>query len=363
LQSFPDLRQPPAEIFGAALSDPSIRRVGLYTSAEHAEAAECYMRVNNLRSKAHLEVMDVLPSLADIGDPGVVPLFMDSAINPTLNDRFFRNPDRVSFVDHQYVPHATHASPEIKTIGTTAHGLAAVNAVHVGSNLPWLQRCRAKALKAVCGAAMHSPMDMRSTLHSSGVEKIRIHALGPKGTNIQQVADQYVQLHGIGAKAEVIVHERGVEPMEYAEIAAKERMEGVLPLHIECAVYYHMAALYRKRANELVFADHHEMKLDTMQLAAQSSLPESRPLRLASHPSPVGLVHRWIESGDAVHIKASSNADAAAKVAEGGADCCITTESARRAHALQQLHSFGAPTMLFTLGTPCDTVDLERLRT
>lgn len=326
------------------------------------QAAEIYARIVGIEGKCKLKAHDVLPhdEITDLRADGVVPLFMNTALNSNLRHRFFGNPGVVGFADHQYVPsQSEHASPELATIGTTEHGLGILSAHASHADLQGLQRERNERMHALLGPDMFTHIDMRDLLQSPKARSVRIHALGPQGTNIQQVADQYVELHGLQDRATVVVHDRGVEPMQYAELAAREMEDGVLPLHIECAVYYGMRDLYQQRMQELVFADHHYMPLDSMQLAARGALPDQEMLRLASHPSPIGLVDPWLQAGVAQHQKASSNSDAAAQVVDGNADACITTESGRVQYNLQQIQDFGRPMMIFTLGTPYDADTLR----
>jgi hypothetical protein len=189
-------------------------------------------------------------------------------------------------------------------------------------------------------------------VRSPAVREVRLHALGPAGTNIAQACEHFIVREGIADKTTLIVHDRKIEPREYAAIARSEVRPGVLPLHVECAVYYGLRDLYDERPDEVIFASQLYMPLDTMQLACRDlrGLDARRgSLVIASHPSPLGLVKPLFAAGVVVHRHASSNADAAAMVRLGDADLCITTEAAGRRHGLHTLHRFGSPTMLFTI--------------
>lgn len=362
LRSFPSINQPQPEAFGAALSHPSIREVVCFSEPEREEGAQLYGDVLGIRNKLTIVVCDGIPydEIAAIRTKGILPIFLDSAINPDLKSRFFRNPSVMGFVDHHYVRARDGLSSlELQTVGATEHGLQSLSLDHEAP-LRLLQKERSRQIKHVIGEDVFTYLDLREALRSSHVSHIRMHALGPAGTNIHQASERYIARHGLTEKTELIVHDRGIEPPEYAECAAREKEEGVLPLHMECAVYYGMRELFCKRMHEAVFADHEYMPLDEMQLAANNHSPKNDEiLKLASHPSPVDLVHPWLRSGTVQHQKASSNADAALQVCDGVADVCITTESARRLYGLEKIHSFGSPMMVFTVGTPYSTEELR----
>ncbi len=331
-----------------------MREVVCYAEEWNKEAAQCYARMVGITGKTRMElVRDGLPyeEIAEMREAGMIPLVVDNAINPALKDRFFGNPQIAHFVDHTYLPGGKHESPVLHTIGTTSHGLSMLG--DLGErNLSAMQEGRSAAQRRILGAQALTYVDMERILHSPQWKHIRLHALGPRGTNIVQASEQYLASKGIGPnRGEVVVHPTGIEPMEYAELAAKEAQDrGVLPLHMECAVYYREADLYRDRMREVVFADHHYMPLDEMQLAARQG--ENEGTVIASHPSPVPLLNPLLHGGYATYQKATSNASAAEAVAAHQADLCITTESGRRRSGLEKIHSFGSPMMIFTIGTP-----------
>lgn len=364
LRSFRDAPQPAPEAFGAALRDPRVREVVLHCEDATEEGARLYARIQGISGKMRrVLVKDGLPGDAALSAdaPGVVPLFVDSAVNPDLNRRFFRRPEAIAFADYSYVPSPGHASPELQVVGTTPNGLETVAPIAAGLDARSLARLRDERSHRLLGG-MITPEEVRTILRSTSA-RIRLHALGPSGTNIERAAKEYIDALGIRDKADVVVHGRGVEPMRYAEIAAAEAADGIIPLHMECAVYYDMARLYRERVRELVFADHHYMKLDAMQLAADPDRLEDvlslQTAVIASHPSPRNLVDALTETGAGDYLKASSNAAAADMVLGGEADLCITTEEARRQRGLRELHRFGSPPMVFTVATPYDA---DRLR-
>ncbi|MBI3618593.1 hypothetical protein HY213_00990 [Candidatus Peregrinibacteria bacterium] len=372
LHSFSSRRQPQAEVFGAMLADPGLREIVAFCEEETIAGARLYAGVHDVRSKFRCELLYGTPpadAAREVRSPGIMPLHVDSAMNPQLKDRFFRRPhsDTIHFIDHQYVPRSDHASPALLTVGTTNHGLDMLPQEPAVIDIDALVERRSRMIKSLVSPAVVTNADIRALLRSEATRLVRIHVLGPVGTNCAQASNQYVDRLGIRRKSNMTVHPMGVEPMEYAEMAKQEQRPGVVPLHMECAVFYGMAKLDGARPHEIVTADHHDMPLDEMQLATHgghsAELSSAHPLILASHPSPLSLVGPWIDR-ELVHWeKASSNQVAAEMVQDGKADVCITTESGRRLCQLKQQHLFGHPNMTFTLGTPLSPHEVRsRLR-
>jgi hypothetical protein len=376
LSSFPTGTQPEPEQFGHALRHPDVRTLHCVCEPQNREAAEIYARVLGIRSKLQVtEVSGGIPyeALADEDAHGVVPLFIDSATNPDLPKRYFGTPRVASFVDHQYIRDPGGADAlTLRTIGTTAHGLRQTEASSTRPTTAVLERERSESMKAVMGSDIVTNHDLRQILASPAVEHVRLHALGPQGTNIAQASELYLRNLGIAGKSDLTVHPRGITPIQYAELAAAEKRAGTVPLHMECAVYFGMPKLYQDRVRErmeLLFADHQYMPLDEMQLAALGDVESNghRP-RVATHGSPKPLMQPWIAGQDpyAEWVDATSNAAAADMVRNREVEYCITTESGRIGTRDQQeltkIHSFGSPMMVFTLGTPYTQAELRSLR-
>lgn len=355
------------EEFGSVISKRRdlVSEVVCFSEPGETEKAEVYSEVIG-REFRHETAEDPLQAAREVDQEGVVPLVLTSAIDPELKEKFFRNPDFGKlFADHNYVLDEEHAGLLLNLVGTTRHGLERLKLANVGKrkeDLPKLIAERSEKIKEVLGKDVFTYADLRKALQSLEGQQIRVHALGPDGTNISQVAREYVYKHAIQDQSEILIHPRGVEPFEYAEQARQEKEQGLSPLHIECAVFYGMRDLYEQRKDENVFADHHYMALDEMQIASKMDWEDilgRDSLRIASHPSPKSLMADWFESGRAEWIKATSNSAAADMVANDEVDACITTEKGREASALRKKFSFGSPTMIFTLGTPLDKADLE----
>lgn len=370
-QAFPPLAMfqescpPPAEIFGAMLRETSDLSVACFHRKNEGIAAHQYADVAGIRHRTRVLLSeDPLREAREVTGSKIIPLFIDSAIDPELRERFFQNPDLAYFVDHQYTMVPNHESRVLHTIGTTRHGLETLGEWRGGWNIEGAERKRARGIEQAQGPVF-TYLELRRLLHPQKFRKVILHGLGPSGTNISQACVEYASQRHLPQSA-VTIHERGVEPRAYAEIAAQEVGDGVLPLHMECAVYYEMRRLFSERPKEMVFADHHYMNLDDMQLATRRGswgvLQEHTPLRLASHPSPLPLMKKWLDEGLAEYVKAPSNSAAAEMVASSAADICITTDSGRRLSELEQVHLFGTPQMIFTIGTPLTEKDLREYR-
>lgn len=371
LGKFSERGQPPPEVFGAGLQAPHVKEVVAYCEEDLAEAAERYARVVGIGRKTRLEILQkgTMPREAalELRGEGRVPLIIDSATNSGLHERFFTNPDpNVHYlVDHHYRSDPSGGDRlHLVTVGTTVHGLDQANADSAASDQICLaEQERNVAMGEDLGKEAVHYHDFRRILRSSG-KKFRLHALGPEGTNIAQVSRQYAAAYG-PQDSEIIVHPAGVEPVQYSQIAHDEASETVLPGHTECAVYYHMGKLYSERELEQIFADHRHMPLIPMVLGTRDSAAEllgKTSLRFSSHPSPRPLVQAQLDSGKFVYEKATSNAVAAEEVAHSKADICITTRQALQNNGLIELHNFGSPNMLFTVGTPLTSAQLRSLR-
>jgi hypothetical protein len=372
LSSFPDIRQPPPELFGSLLRSEAVTAVPIVAERKNLRAAELYAEILDIRRKMRLIEVDdgVLPSEAALEEEGsgVFPLFIDSAINPTLKDRFFENPSMAEiayFVDHQYTPRAGHASPELHTVGTTVQGLRMLPDYSNANGAVGLAvRERAGRMRAVLGDDVLPYEDFRAILRSPAVRAVDFHALGPAGTNIARASSLYLEKHDLFLRSHHEIHSAGVEPPQYAEAAARSKRPGIVPLHMECAVYYGMQKLDADRPHETTFADHEYMPLIAMQLASPDptlkELGRRESVRIASHPSPLPLIHSLLDDGLPVtYVKASSNSAAAQMVERGEADACITTETARQTSRLHLNRLFGSPAMIFTVATPLNREELR----
>jgi len=352
--SFPERSNLLGEAFGAALAhserpvvcfcEPSTEAVAYdylkLVGCQSARVASCWGGLEHERLESSV--------LRD-----EVPIFLMAATDRRLKGRFFHRPRLLMFSDHHYYPVANHESPGFFVIGTTRAGADHLKQVSERAVMEHRTR-RGEALRQQSHGRLVGPDRFGDVLRSPAVRQIRIHGLGPEGTNIARCCHWVVHKEGVGHKAVVIIHGRKVDPIEYAEIAGREAAEGILPLHVECAVYFALGELFDRRPGEVVFANHYYLPLDEMQLAARTLFDPATVcygrLRVASHPSPVGLVTPLLDRRILVNVTASSNSDAAEMVRLGEADVCLTTEAGARLSGLVTLHRFGSPIMLFTVG-------------
>ena len=193
--------------------------------------------------------------------------------------------------------------------------------------------------------AQQDNLKLRRLLTSEAIAQVSFYALGPEGTNISQASRAWATKCGIMGKSNFYLCST---PEQSVALARTVTDGSTLPLFVTCAVYNRLAELYFTNTDCNAFLGHHYMKLDDMQLAAREStsrIPENWVI--ASHPSPQHLVSGLKNR----LLLVASNAVAAEMCAQSAVQACITTESARKLHGLQTIHSFGSPTMLFLFGT------------
>ncbi|MFD3522127.1 bacilysin biosynthesis protein BacA [Streptomyces sp. NPDC058653] len=168
--------------------------------------------------------------------------------------------------------------------------------------------------------------------------QLRVHTLGPTGTNCEAAAHYYLQ-------------ERGYKPGNVVLYDTLESaVDGVMAspddsVLLGCVVY--------PKLNEIVFRN-----LGSMSLHECFMMPTHRmvfaardrsPIRtVLSHPAPIGLIE---DRGYDVRF-VTSNAAAALECSTGGADACITTSVAAEANHLGILEDFGPVQMGFSIHTP-----------
>lgn len=364
----------------------------LFASEESLEAALVYREIIGKRGGKRQRDFQIFTDRNPIKhvtyldqDPEVIPLVIYDATDPALFERMFADGPRFGqlLMGHVYIPTPDHQSPSVHVIGISNKGLDILSQQKIQPDeslieegvLRIVQEGMASRRKEVLAGGDENILtndDFKAILKSSSVHRIVAHALGPKGTNISQAMIQYIESLGVERKTDLIIHPGGVEPRAYADQALEEVEEGVVPIHMECAVYYDMDPLFRERAGEVVFADHHYMPLDVMQLASKKPIEElaaSGVIRIATHPTPRPLISPWenVNPKRAEHIKATSNAEAAQMVLAGEADACITTASSlnqerAQTEGLVSRHVFGSPMMFFTIATPLNQAQLQSYR-
>lgn len=199
-----------------------------------------------------------------------------------------------------------------------------------------------------------------SVLQSPVINKIRCFALGPKGTNIGQACQKWVQNTGIDDKT---IIEFGETPEKCLEMARQVQSLDEVAFFWTCAVYYNLFKLFFENPDTLPFFVSYVMLLDEMQLATRQDLVGRvqngqlpKEWKIASHPSPAPLVRNL---GCQV-VLVNSNAAAAKSCSAGEIEACITTEAARKIHNLTQLHSFGSPPMVFFGGITAHGAEVIR---
>lgn len=342
------------------------RPIACFTYPENAGYARDYGKIigkgqNNFQVAA---VDNPMEEASRLRTPDVIPLVVHSATDRALFERMFADGPRFGqlLMGQLYRETPDHESPSLYVIGVANQGLDIIGKSPT-VNDPTVTQKIALRRREILGNGNVDNEEFRDILKSSSVDKIIAHTLGPKGTNISQAMEQYIKSLSVEGKTEFIVHPKGVEPRVYAEMALKQVKDGVIPIHMECAVYYEMGALFDERPKEVVFADHHYMMLDAMQLASVKELEElavGGHMRIATHPTPRPIISGWEKQGVAQWIKATSNSAAAEMVMSGEADACITTGSSLAGKdRLVSRHMIGSPWMIFTIGTSLNQEQLK----
>lgn len=276
-----------------------------------------------------------------------LPLFITSATDPTLAERFFKNPDVQGFFGEHWTPTEIkgHRNQLLHLSGTTQNGLNRLMQ-HTNSKV-WKTLDHQNNLQRI----------FRQAMRSKKCRKIIMHALWPEGTNIAQVARQYIEKHELDGKTELIIHPSGIEPQTYSEIAAEQKQEWIIPVHIECAVFYGMNDLFLNRSEkwEVAIADTHHMLLDNMQLVKRVGEEFPETPKILSHPSPRFLTD-WMSH---VWERAPSNSSALENLLGGAGHGAITTASAQRKLWWEVAFEFWSPNMVFTFGTPLSAEELK----
>ncbi|GHE79549.1 hypothetical protein GCM10018785_54610 [Streptomyces longispororuber] len=182
---------------------------------------------------------------------------------------------------------------------------------------------------------------MKGTPVSSNDRNLKVHTLGPTGTNCEAAAHHYLQQRNY--------KQGGVVLYDTLESA----VDGVMAdphdsVLLGCVVY--------PKLNEIVFRNLKSMSLHEcfmmpthhMVLAGRDRIPVRKVL---SHPAPVGLIE---DRGYDIRL-VTSNAAAAVECAAGGADACITTDVAAEANDLKLIEDFGPVHMGFSIHVPHGT--------
>lgn len=204
----------------------------------------------------------------------------------------------------------------------------------------------------------HTALSIGTTLCSSMIEQIVHCVLGPRGTNIGQAAQKWSHRMGVAEKSKLYFC-----PTPEASVEAAHEMTcvGSLAIFWTCAVFVRENQIFFDNPHCLPLFFSEEMPLDDMQLAARPGLAYlarsgqiPTTWRILSHPSPAPLV----KSLRCRVIEARSNSEAATRCADGEAEACITTETARELYGLRTIHDFGSPLMVFFGGITAQGLDL-----
>jgi len=354
------------EALGTALTETDTHTT-LWADSQTAHAGEAYMNMLNIPS-FKWTIQEVGNPVDRVQQPDdTIGLVVRSATDPALKDQMFNNTKLQLFADGIYLPVSGFAGPHLWTIGVNNTGTRLLGdrlaAIQQRLTPDKLAAARSKQQERFLTPDHLTNWQVRQLLRSDKVSKIPAHALGPDGTNISQAMRLWLEQVEIANKAVLTIHPAGVEPLgdngssSYVEIAAGQVADGVVPTHMECAVYYNQPKLWlEKGPNQTVFMDHQNMPLDNMLVAGPANLAQlsgKSKLVVATHISPKPLIEGWL--GDNITwIKATSNSAAANMVAANEVDLCVTTGQgvANNRAKLQVIYNCGCPVMTFTIATP-----------
>lgn len=168
---------------------------------------------------------------------------------------------------------------------------------------------------------------------------VRIHTLGPEGTNCQRAAYHWLQQNNIDAdKAEVILHPT-------LEDGVKAVVEDENALLLGCIVYPQLHELVFNNLDQLYLKDCFVLPTFNMVLATKQCEDVEQIRTIVSHPAPVSLIRDL----DRDVTLTTSNSKAASLVAASIFDACITTRKSAEMYGLKELKDFGEVPMGFSI--------------
>jgi hypothetical protein len=273
---------------------------------------------------------------------------------------------------------------------TRKAGLSLINDVYlgesglvIGANLNMLRKEITKELNKV--EDTNSPLIFQSqeVKEIFENEKMVIHALGPMGTNIQQVAvkareelrkefttielpagmddpnEIQKSIDECGSDNIILVYNK-VTPDVYSGIANElSQRKGNTSYHstIMCCVYNKESVMkeeYEKMENATFLAANLTMPLDQMCLVKLTKDSYSdlvrKEIRIATHPTPKFLVDDFVGQG-ATWVESSSNSAAADDLLSGKSEFAIVTYSAVidmiKKGIVELVKDYGQPLMAF----------------
>jgi len=178
---------------------------------------------------------------------------------------------------------------------------------------------------------------------SRGATKsLRVHTLGPTGTNCEAAARHWIEQRGL-TDSEVVLH----PTLERAVVDVLDAPESSALL--ACVVYPLLHEIVFKNLRDLTMRDCFVFPTHHMVYAGR---PGATGRTVASHPAPVNL----LDGFDVDITLVNSNSEAAATCAGGATDACITTMPAAQRHRLDVRTDFGPVPMGFSVHAPreCD---------
>lgn len=168
---------------------------------------------------------------------------------------------------------------------------------------------------------------------------IRVHTLGPTGTNCEAAAYHWLRVRR-GGTGSVVLYD-----------SLESAVDGVLALPADSVL---LACIVYPQLHEIVFQNLTELSLrecfvfPTYNMVLAAAEPTDELKTIISHPAPINLLDEW----DVTINLADSNSAAAIACAGGAADACVTTSVAAEQNNLVVLKDFGPVPMGFSIHAP-----------
>ncbi|MFD9889699.1 hypothetical protein ACFWY9_10170 [Amycolatopsis sp. NPDC059027] len=176
----------------------------------------------------------------------------------------------------------------------------------------------------------------------SNSRTLRIHTLGPTGTNCEAAAHYYLEQNDY-EDGSVTLYDTLEDAVKYV---LDEPDNSAL---LGCIVYPQLNDIVFRNLASLTLRECFIMPTHRMVFARPVDGPEVGPrATVLCHPAPVQLL-----DGRDLDIRfATSNAAAASQCAAGESDACMTTIVAAEANKLEVLEDFGPVPMGFSIHVP-----------
>lgn len=178
-----------------------------------------------------------------------------------------------------------------------------------------------------------------------------IATLGPEGTS-SEASSRYLGTQ-LGTRFGRPDSDWPVQLHDRYELAGNAVRTGAAGLLVVANAYHGVSEFYMDPRLRILGAYVFDTPL--YGIAAAPSSPTAGPVRIASHPAPVPLIHELLDADRfdvAEIIRCDSTSAAAATVASGEADLALTTKPASELHGLTLISRVRPIRMLWSIFAP-----------